>query len=164
MDHYRSRSQFNDHASSNGILTIDPEVLLKAALRVFLVHQSIDPRCRDMKNNVNGIDKQLLTKIIRDAKTQKQPEPKKESPVEPAKPQPQSDEPRDPPIFTINTGAVVTRIWGRANVLGQVSWSVDQRRYRSDGVGGASLQVVLSRSTDRCDGRTQASKQMDQED
>ena len=110
-----------------------------------------------MKNNVNGIDKQLLTKIIRDAKTKQQPEPKKEPTVEAAKPQPQSDEPRDPPVFTITNGAVVTRIWGRANVLGQVSWSIDQRRYRSDGVGSAACKSFYpDQLTDAMEGLNQA--------
>jgi len=112
-----------------------------------------------MKNHVNGIDKQLLTKIIRDAKIPKQPEPKKETHVEPSKPQPQSDEPRDPPVHTFTIGDVVTRIWGRANALGQVSWSIDQRRYRSDGVGGANCKSFYpDQLTDAMEGLNQAKR------
>ena len=160
MDHHRGRPKRDDSAFANGILVISPGVILKNYSGLFpnfinsISHQGID-----MKNQVNGIDKQLLNKILRQAKTPAQPEAKPLATVATKPPQPQSDEPRDPPVHTITTGAVVTRIWGRANVLGHVSWSVDQRRYRSDGVGGAACKSFYpDQLTDAVEGLNQARK------
>lgn len=98
-----------------------------------------------MAREINGIDKQLLQKILQTAKNLPSDEVEKRSrqaiPTKPTKQQAQqlpiTDEPRDPPVHTISTGSVVTRIWARQDVLGQVRWNVDQRRFRSDGTGGA---------------------------
>jgi hypothetical protein len=100
-----------------------------------------------MATEIKGIDRNLLMKLLKEARGENQATAEKPTPAKPtAKPaektppektEKEKDEPRDPPAHTIPTGAVMTRIWARKNALGQVVWSIDQRRYRSDGIGGA---------------------------
>jgi hypothetical protein len=95
-----------------------------------------------MASEIKGIDKDLLLQILKQSNNKNQAtaeKPAKEkSKIKPQEqPQTEKDEPRDPPAHTISSGAVVTRIWARQNPLGQVVWSIDQRRYRADGTGGA---------------------------
>ncbi len=94
---------------------------------------------RTMKQQLKGLDENMLRLALKNIEKKKaaakiSPMRKKESPP------PASEEKKPPPerpTKTIPVGDVVTRIWANKNDLEEITWSIDQRRRRSDGRGGA---------------------------
>ncbi len=90
------------------------------------------------QQQLNAIDERMLRKALlqiekKKATAKKLPEQKPESPPPASK---EKKPPREQPAKTIMVGDVSTRIWANKNDMGEITWSIDQRRRRSDGWGG----------------------------
>ncbi len=53
-----------------------------------------------------------------------------------------TEEPKQQPAKSIKVGDVNTRVWANKDDLGEITWSIDQRRTRSDGRGGATCKTM----------------------
>jgi hypothetical protein len=101
-----------------------------------------------MGQMINGIDAATLARIVQTVekrinlngdKPAASPTPSQNTPppVQHA-----NDEPREQPAKTISCGDVVTRIWANKTQFGEIVWRIDQRRTRTDGVGGPVCKTL----------------------
>ena len=52
----------------------------------------------------------------------------------------QTNKPYRPPVHTLTTGLVATRIWKNVDEANYITWRVDQRRIRIHGQGGTACK------------------------
>ena len=100
-----------------------------------------------MGQMINGIDAATLARIVQTVekrinlngdKPAANPAPAQQTPPV----QNTNDEPREHPAKTIPCGDVVTRIWANKTQFGEIVWRIDQRRTRTDGVGGPVCKTL----------------------
>lgn len=96
-----------------------------------------------MGQTINGIDAATLARIVTTVEKRMSTNGAR-PPMSPASSQntppvqSTNGEPREHPAKTISCGDVVTRIWANKTQFGEIVWRIDQRRTRTDGVGGPS--------------------------
>lgn len=91
------------------------------------------------------LDEKTLNQIVQALEQRKSETTKKRTTEKQPPPQekpPKQETPRESPAKTFTNGSVTTRIWANKTTIGEVIWRIDQRRLRSDGVGGAVCKTL----------------------